>query len=78
MNLVIEDVTEAALSLPKDDRAILANRLIESLDRAPDTDTISDAWKKEIRRRLDEINSGAVELLDGSAGLKRVREAVRR
>ena len=48
-----------ALTLPEAARAALADSLIESLDGPVDEDA-EQAWKHEVARRLQEIDSGAV------------------
>ena len=58
------DVTQrleaAALALPREERARLAERLIESLDDDP---AVEEAWAAEIKRRLDAIDRGEVEMV---------------
>ncbi len=78
MSVVLEDITEAALSLPSSDRATLADRLLDSLEPGNDQNYISDAWIAEIRRRVKEVRSGKAKLIDGSEGLARVRESLRK
>lgn len=78
MSVVLEDITEAALSLPVSDRATLADRLLDSIDSQNEPAPISDQWMVEIRRRVDEVKSGKAKLIDGSEGLRRVREALRK
>lgn len=78
MGVVLEDITEAALLLPIDDRATLADRLLDSLDSQSERAPISDRWMAEIRRRVDEAKSGKAKLIDGAEGLRRVREALRK
>jgi len=59
-----QEILEDARQLPLSE----VNWLIESLlvegDRAPEAE-IEAAWDGEIKRRLDEIDSGAVELKAG-------------
>ncbi|MBK8304053.1 MAG: addiction module protein [Pyrinomonadaceae bacterium] len=78
MSVVLEDISEAALSLPVGDRATLADRLLDSLDSQNEQTPISDLWMAEIRRRVDEVKSGNAKLIDGAEGLRRVREALRK
>jgi hypothetical protein len=56
-------ILEAALALEPADRSRIAVELLESLEAppAPDADGL---WAEEIRRRVDEIESGAAELED--------------
>ena len=57
----LEIITEA-LRLPQQSRALLAEKLLESLDYG-DTFAVSAEWRAEIRRRCDEIDRGVVELI---------------
>jgi putative addiction module component (TIGR02574 family) len=56
------ELLRRALHLPEAARAALADSLWESLDHEVDEDA-EDAWRQEIRRRLQEIDSGAVKLI---------------
>ncbi len=64
MGVLIEEITKTALSLPMAERAILADRLFDSLDSTTETEEIRKAWAKEALRRLDEIESGVEEAID--------------
>jgi hypothetical protein len=48
-----------ALSLPPEARAALADSLLESIDAEVDEDAESK-WREEIRKRMAELDSGAV------------------
>jgi putative addiction module component (TIGR02574 family) len=56
------DLLKEALSLPQEQRAALIDSLLESLDSEIDEDA-EEAWRQEIYRRLQQIDSGAVELI---------------
>jgi putative addiction module component (TIGR02574 family) len=73
----IEQIAEAALALPSEARALLADRLVESLDPAEDG-YIHRLWVAEARRRRDEVRSGKTKTIPGEEGLKQVRRAVGR
>lgn len=63
-----EEVRQIASELPADQRILLANELWESLSAAEDSASeteIAAAWDTEIKRRLDEIDSGTVEMIPG-------------
>ena len=64
----LDEVRQIALELPYDDRWQLAETLHDSL-HPPGEDLpqqeINAAWEAEIKKRLDEIDSGAVELIPG-------------
>ncbi|OYY93742.1 MAG: addiction module component CHP02574 family protein [Hydrogenophilales bacterium 28-61-23] len=77
MTLTIEQIAEQALNLPSDARALLADRLVESLDPLED-ETIRAVWMAEARRRLDEVRSGAVKTIPGEEALAQVRRNLSR
>lgn len=61
-----DNVHQLALALPEDQRIRLAKALYESVDIAEERESeaeIEAAWGAEIKRRLEEIDSGAVELI---------------
>ena len=59
MTMLIEQLAEDLMALGKTDRALLAHRLIESLDDEP-YDGIEVEWRQEIDKRCQEIKTGAV------------------
>ena len=52
-----EHIEAEALRLPREERARLAEALISSLDEESE---IEKAWSAEIKRRLQDLRSGAV------------------
>lgn len=78
MSVLIEDITETALALPISERAILADRLVDSLEPREIKDTVREAWMTEIRRRVAEIKSGNATLIDGDKGFAQVRASIRK
>ena len=77
MVITVEQLTEAALSLPSEARALLADRLVESLDPLEDQE-IQALWAVEAMRRRDEVRSGLVKTIPGAEALERVLRAVAR
>jgi putative addiction module component (TIGR02574 family) len=65
MSPTAEDLLKQALNLGERDRASVAGALIESLHQEVDPD-VEVAWDAEIRRRVEELDSGAVERLPWS------------
>jgi putative addiction module component (TIGR02574 family) len=51
-------ILDAALRLPNHERAVLASRLLESLEPVFADAEIEAAWAAEIKRRIDDLNSG--------------------
>jgi putative addiction module component (TIGR02574 family) len=63
MGLPAEKIIAEALELPRNIRAIVAERLIESLDLEEPLG-LSDEWREELLRRCKAIDDGTTELLD--------------
>lgn len=74
MAATVEQLTEQALALPSEARALLADRLVESLNPAEDG-YIRQLWVKEAFTRRDDIRSGRVQTIPGDEALARVRQA---
>ncbi len=64
-----ENIMNNALQLPREARALVAEKLLESLDYEEPFE-ISSEWKTEIGRRCREIEDGKVELVPGDRVLK--------
>jgi putative addiction module component (TIGR02574 family) len=71
-----QELTAQAMSLPADQRAQLARRLILSLE-SPDYDADADQlWGREIEQRLAAIDRGEVEPLEWRASIDRIRQSL--
>ena len=66
MSMTAEQIAEEAL-------ALLADRLVESLDPA-ENETLRQLWAAEALRRRDEVREGRVETIPGDEALARVRQ----
>ncbi|HXK56086.1 MAG: addiction module protein [Gammaproteobacteria bacterium] len=66
---------EDALALSEAERAILAHDLVASLDGPAEQD-VSDAWDREIIRRINEIDSGNTTLFDASEVISDIRKRI--
>jgi putative addiction module component (TIGR02574 family) len=77
MGMTVEQIAEEALSLPSEARALLADRLVESLDPAEDGFT-RQLWAAEATHRRDDVRSGRVQTIPAEEALARVRGAVAR
>jgi hypothetical protein len=70
-------VFDDALQLPPEARAALAAELIATLD--DNTDANAEAmWSEEIRKRLEEVDSGAVRPIPWSEARRRILMAAGR
>ena len=68
---------EDALRLPEEARAALAAELIATLDDESDPNAEA-LWSEEIRRRLEEVDSGAVRPIPWSEARRRIMSAAGR
>jgi putative addiction module component (TIGR02574 family) len=57
------ELLKKALALPPEARAALAGSLLESLDDEPGDEGVEAAWSEEIKRRVEEIDSGKVQMI---------------
>ncbi len=72
MGAVVESIIAQALQMSPQDRAVIAERLISSLDSMVDED-IELAWQQEAQRRAKEIDQGQVACLPWEHVLLRLR-----
>lgn len=73
----IDELEQQAMQLPAASRALLAERLVESLDSA-EADEIQQLWTAEALRRRDEVRSGRVKPIPGAQVLAEARRKVGR
>jgi putative addiction module component (TIGR02574 family) len=74
MNQKSEAIISDAMLMPDEDRAMIAERLIASLDHEFEKDT-EIAWQIELQKRMEDINLGKVTCIPWEqvrARLKRV------
>ena len=77
MAITVEKLTEEMLALPSDARALLADRLVESLDPVAD-DAIRALWATEAIRRRDEVRSGAVKSIPAEVVLAEANNLIKK
>jgi len=77
MSTLVDELSARAKALSAEDRARLAEELLESLQGDPDSDAEA-AWDAEIDRRVAEIDSGAVRLIPAEEVHAEVRRLLRR
>jgi hypothetical protein len=71
----IEQLTEELLSLPNESRALLADKLVESLEFDTDS-TVQEVWLAEAKRRRAEVRDGSVQPIPGEDALAQVRRLI--
>jgi putative addiction module component (TIGR02574 family) len=59
MNARVDHLIDEALALPAEERSAVALALLDSLG-GEDEAAVSQAWAEEVRRRRQELRSGAV------------------
>jgi hypothetical protein len=69
----LEKLTQELLSLPNAERALLAEKLVESLEFDIDPE-IQAAWTTEAKKRRDEVKNGSVQTISGDDALAQVRQ----
>lgn len=57
MSPEISDLLKRALALPVDERAALANTLLDSLDTTTNQ-SVQEAWDEEVARRIEDLKAG--------------------
>jgi putative addiction module component (TIGR02574 family) len=65
------EILKEALALPPETRAALADYLWDSLDAEVDPD-VEESWRQEIRRRIAQLDSGAVAAIPWSEARARL------
>jgi putative addiction module component (TIGR02574 family) len=56
MSPALSDLLKQALALPVDERAALANTLLDSLEGKDQS--VQEAWDAEVARRMEDLKSG--------------------
>jgi len=67
-----KQLIEEAVSLPVEERTLVVDSLLRSLNQ-PESE-IDKEWAKEAKRRLEELRSGQVNAIPGEEVLKKVLE----
>lgn len=75
MHMTVEQIVDEVLALPIEARALLADRLVESLDPVEDG-PFRQLWMREARRRIDAVRSGEVKTISSEEVLSQVRQAI--
>ena len=70
MTISVNELATKAMSMSGEARALLAEKLVESLDQ----ELVRDIWLTEAKRRRDEVRSGQVKPIPGIDAMKSVRK----
>lgn len=66
-------ITEKAMLLPSNERLVLVENLIQSLNLPTQTE-IDKIWAVEAEKRIKELDEGIVKELSGCEVIKEIRE----
>ena len=72
MTISVDELATKAMSLSGEARALLAERLVESLAQ----ESIRDIWLTEAKKRRDEVRSGQIKPIPGVEAMESVRKLI--
>jgi putative addiction module component (TIGR02574 family) len=70
----VSELLQKALALSAQERGLLIDRLVESLDDEPAEEGVEEAWAEEIKRRVDDIRSGRVKTIPSEQVFRELEE----
>ena len=73
MDTRAEQILQSALNLQPGERAEIAATLLRSLDD-PEDDVLGPEWAEEIKRRIESIDKGEVQLIPWEDVIRSMRE----
>jgi len=77
MAITVEELAKLAMALPPEQRARLADQLVESLD-AEALSKLDEEWVEGAKRRREEVRSGVAQVVEGPTAVQQVRDAIKR
>ena len=75
MTVLTEKLVDQVLLLPREERAALVERLLQSLN-VPTRADIDRLWAVEAERRVGEIEEGQVAPIDGEKIFREIRDRI--
>jgi putative addiction module component (TIGR02574 family) len=75
MSSLIDELSRKARSLPPEERIRLAEELLSSVQDSDEE--IESAWEDEIKRRLDEAESGTAKLIPAEEVFAEIRQLLK-
>ena len=70
MTVSVDELVIKAMALSGEARALLAEKIVESLDQ----ESIREIWLTEAKKRRDEVRSGRVKTIPGAEAMQSVRK----
>ena len=74
MDREFEQVIDDVLSLDRESQMLIAEKIVGNNDHTPEHQS---AWRQEIRRRIEEIESGKVQMRDAKDVIRDARARIR-
>ncbi len=78
MTANVKKVLHEALALPPEDRRRVAEALLVSLPEDDSPEEVAEAWRVEVLRRIEEVESGAVVTVPLEEVRRNIRAALGR
>lgn len=72
MTITIDELTTKAMELSGESRALLAEKLVESLDQ----EMVNKLWLTEVKKRRDEVREGRVKPIPGTKVMEDVKKLI--
>jgi putative addiction module component (TIGR02574 family) len=72
----LKELTEKALRLPPDERVVLAESLLLTIDETHDR-LVDEAIMEELERRLQDFRDGKVRGISAEEAFRRIKEKLR-
>ena len=72
----LKEITEEALRLPADERVVLAESLLLTIDERDDL-LVDESIMAELERRLQDFRAGKVTGIPANEAFRRIRETVK-
>jgi putative addiction module component (TIGR02574 family) len=73
MSAKAKKIIEEIRALPREERELIADEAWRSLDEGD----VEAAWSEEIKKRLDEIDSGTVKMIPFDEAMAQIEESLR-
>jgi putative addiction module component (TIGR02574 family) len=72
MDISVDELATKAMELSGESRALLAEKLVESLDQ----EMVNKIWLTEAKKRRDEVREGRVKPTPGTEVMENVRKLI--
>ena len=74
MDRDFDEVLQDVLALDRQSQALIVERVVDKLAGTPDHES---TWRSEVRRRIEQIDTGTVNMRDATDVIRDVRVRIR-